>query len=511
LGGEATVDGVDYISLMNISKKFGGTQALDDVSFNIRKGEIHALLGENGAGKSTLVKIISGAIPRDSGQIIFEGEPYNVKNPQQARLAGVNVVYQEFSLVSSLSVAENICASNEPMNTFRVMKLNQLNEEAKNILTKFNIDPNALVKNLGVGAQQMVEIAGAISRSCKLLVLDEPTASLTKDEVKELFKIISILKENEVTVIYITHKITEVFEIADRATVLKDGNYVATVNVKDVDENDIVKMMIGRDLTDMYPQKGVVSEEVVFEVVNYSGRCFKNVSFKIYQGEILGFAGLAGAGRTELFTSIFGFDQDNSGELFIMGKKLDIKNVKDAMKAGIGYLPEDRKSIGLFQEMNIKDNTIASILDDISNSGILSNAKINGKTIEMINKLNIKVNSIDDRILSLSGGNQQKVIVGRWLLVNPKVLIVDEPTRGIDVGAKFEIYQLLRNLATQGMSIVIISSELPEIMGMCDRVIVMYKGSIQREVDCAGVDLEQNIGCGIMGISLESENGGVVS
>jgi len=489
------------LSIKNICKSFGGTQALDNVSLELNKGEIHALLGENGAGKSTLVKIISGVLSKDSGEIIFEGTLLNVKNPQQARTAGINVVYQELSLVPSLSVAENICASNERMNTFKIMKLSNLGDEVLNILSMFKIDLYMPVKNLGIGAQQIVEIAGAISRNCKLLIFDEPTATLTNYEIKELYKIMRVLKGNGVTIIYITHKLSEIFNVADRATVLKDGKYIATLNIADVDEKKIVELMLGRDLAEMYPLKSKRQREVVLEVSDYSGDGFQKISFKIHRGEILGFAGLAGAGRTELFTTIFGVQKPDSTEIYLFSEKLNVRKVKDAMQAGIGYLPEDRRQAGVFMQMNIKENTIAATIDDVSSTGIINKDKVFNNTVEMIHKLDIKINSIDDEMFSLSGGNQQKVVLARWLLASPKILIVDEPTRGIDVGAKFEIYQLLRKMANQGTAIVIISSELPEIFGMSDRVIAMYKGSIFAEVDCKDPEVEQKIGSGIMGIT----------
>lgn len=496
----AGMEGNILLSIEHVSKHFGGTQALNDVSFHLVKGEIHALLGENGAGKSTLVKIISGVVPRDHGEILFEGRPLKVKNPQQARVRGINVVYQELSLIPSLSVAENISASNEAMNTFKKMRLDKLKDESLTILDMLKIRPDTLVKNLGIGAQQMVEIAGAISRKCKLLILDEPTASLTSDEVEELFKIMRLLKSEGVTIIYISHKLSEVCEIADRVTILKDGQFVDTLSIGDIEEKRIIELMIGRDLEDLYPEKTGKKGDNILEVRNFSGEGFNNVSFHVDQGEIVGFAGLAGAGRTELFTTLFGLSPPYGGEVHLSSKKLRIRKPKDAMKAGIGYLPEDRKQAGIFMQMNIKENTIAATLDEICRGGIIDRKLVEKQTLTMIKKLSTKVRSIDDPILSLSGGNQQKVILSRWLLAHPKVLIVDEPTRGIDMGAKYEIYQLLRGLSCQGIAVIIISSELPEIFGMCDRAIAMYKGSVCIEADSEDPDFERKIGFGIMGL-----------
>lgn len=498
------------LSIRNISKRFGGTQALNDVSFDIEKGEIHALLGENGAGKSTLIKIISGVVAKDSGEIFLDGEPLRVKNPQQARTEGINVVYQELSLVPGLSIAENICASNERINTFKIMDLNDLGEDVMSILGRLKVDPKTPVKALGIGAQQMVEIAGAICRNCRLLILDEPTASLTDEEIEELYKIMAMLKEHGTTIIYISHKLSEVFDIADRATVLKDGKFVTTANVKDLDERTLVRLMTGRDLTDMFPPKAKNIGPVVLDVKDYSGPGFENISFQLHEGEILGLAGLAGAGRTELCTALFGVQKPYGGAIRLFDKEYKPRKVKDAMRAGIGYLPEDRKQAGAFMQMSIKENSVAATIDDITKCGIIDNKLAKENTLSMIQKLNTKVGSINDRILSLSGGNQQKIILSRWLLANPKILIADEPTRGIDVGAKFEIYQILRSLADSGMAIILISSELPEIIGMSDRILTVYKGSVSMIIDSHDPALEEKIGAGIMGLSFDKSGGEVV-
>ena len=491
------------LSIRNISKRFGGTQALNDVSFDIEEGEIHALLGENGAGKSTLIKIISGVVAKDHGEILLGGEPLYVKNPQQARTEGINVVYQELSLVPSLSIAENICASNEKMNTFKWMNLNDLGEDVMSILGMLKADPKTPVKALGIGAQQMVEIAGAICRNCRLLILDEPTASLTDEEIEELYKIMTMLKQHGTTIIYISHKLSEVFDIADRATVLKDGRFVTTANVRDLDEKTLVRLMTGRDLTEMFPPKANNIGPVVLDVKDYSGPGFNNISFQLHEGEILGLAGLAGAGRTELCTTLFGVQKAYGGMIKLFEKEYKPRRVKDAMRAGIGYLPEDRKHAGAFMQMSIKENSVAATIDDITNYGMINNKLAKQNTLSMMQKLSTKVGSINDRILSLSGGNQQKIILSRWLLANPKILIADEPTRGIDVGAKFEIYQILRSLADSGMAIILISSELPEIIGMSDRILTVYKGSVSMAIDSKDPALEEKIGTGIMGVSFD--------
>jgi ABC-type sugar transport system ATPase subunit len=457
------------------------------------------LLGENGAGKSTLIKIISGVVQKDKGSVFLEGRELRVRNAQQSRELGINVVYQELSLIPDLSVAENIFASSVKMNSLKFMKYGNLGDEVMSIVDMLKIDLKTPVRTLGIGAQQMVEIAGAISRKCKILILDEPTASLTNEEVSILYRIMRMLKDSGVIIIFISHKLSEVFDIADRATVMKDGKYVKTEDVCNLDENTLIKLMTGRDLHDMYPAKGVDPGPVVLDVRDYCGSGFRSVSFKLREREILGFAGLTGAGRTELCTTLFGVQPSTGGNVQLFGKDFEPNGVLSAMRAGIGYLPEDRKQTGIFMQMDIKENSVAATIDDIARRGILSAKKINASTMDMIGKLNTKIGMLRDRILSLSGGNQQKIVLGRWLLANPRILIVDEPTRGIDVGAKFEIYQILRNLAKSGMAIILISSELPEIIGMSDRVLTLYKGEVSMEIECGDPFLEEKIGCGIMG------------
>jgi len=496
------------VIIQNISKRFGGTQALSDVSFTVAKGEVHALLGENGAGKSTLIKIISGVTPKDEGEIIVDGEELHIRNPQQARKKGINVVYQELSLVPNLSVAENILASIEQMNKFTRLNTKKLPDHVVQMLRKFNIDPSMDVRHLGIGMQQMVEITGAVSANCKLLLLDEPTAALTNEEVEELFRFIGELKAQGVTIIYISHKISEIFMIADRVSVLKDGLYVGTKPVSECDETTPISMMIGREFGEMYPPLAEETGEVILEVKNLSGEGFSDVSFELRCGEILGFAGLSGAGRTELMTTIFGASKATEGSMTLSGKPLKPRRPNDAIEAGLAYLPEDRKQVAIFSLMDIKENLVASVIDRISKGGLVDRKAAKESTHEMVAKLKTKIGSIDDKILSLSGGNQQKIVLSRWLLSNPSVLIVDEPTRGIDVGAKHEIYQILRDLASKGMAIILVSSELPEIIGMCDRVITMYKGKLMCEAknDAAITEL---LGRAIVGIASDAVEEGV--
>ena len=435
-------------------------------------------MGENGAGKSTLVKIISSVISKDSGNVIFNGKDLSARNPQESRAMGINIVYQELSLSPFLTVSENISAASSSMDNFHLMKTSRLSKEASELLEMEHVNPKTIVKELGIGAQQIVEIAGAISRQCCLLILDEPTSSLTNKETDDLFNIIEILKSRGLTVIYITHKINEVFRIADRITVLKDGEYVGTVNKNETTEPELINMMLGRDIKDMYPTRDGTNKECAMEVQHLTGNCFSDISFKLYKGEILGFAGLAGAGRTELFTALFGVNKIYSGKIIIDGKEVKISKPQDAMKYKIGYLPEDRKQTGLFMDMNIIDNTVAASIDDNSGKYLINRNSMKEHTVEMAERMHTKFGKLEDRILSLSGGNQQKVLLARWLLVRPNILIVDEPTRGIDVGSKQEVYQILRELANEGIAVVVISSELPEILGMSDRIIAMYRGKL---------------------------------
>jgi ABC-type sugar transport system ATPase subunit len=466
------------LSIQNVSKRFGGTQALKDVSFDIHRGEVHALMGENGAGKSTLVKIISSVIGKDTGKILLNGKDLTARSPQESRAMGISIVYQELSLSPFLTVAENISAASSSMDNFHLMQLNRLNKDAAELLEIEHINPRSFIDELGIGTQQIVEIAGAISRQCCLLIFDEPTSSLTNKETDDLFKIITMLKGRGMTIIYITHKINEVFQIADRITVLKDGEYVGTVNKTETSEPELINMMLGRDIKDMFPTRDGTNKECALEVQNLTGNGFSDVSFKLYKGEILGFAGLAGAGRTELFTAIFGANKVNSGKILVKGEEVKINNPQDAMKYKIGYLPEDRKQIGLFKEMDIVENTVAASIDDNSGKYFIDKNRMKKNTVDMAERMRTKFNGIEDKILRLSGGNQQKVLLARWLLVRPEVLIVDEPTRGIDIGSKQEVYQILRELANEGIAVVVISSELPEILGMSDRIVAMYRGKM---------------------------------
>ena len=489
----------NFLQFQNIKKTFGGTEALKGVSFSVGRGEVHALVGENGAGKSTLVRIISGVLPRDAGKILIDDEELSFRTVQEARQAGINVVYQELSLAANLSVAENISASGSDMNCFRMMALDSIGDDALSLLENSGIKPGMRVSELGIAAQQMVEIAGAVSRNCRILILDEPTASLTNDETENLFRIIRHLKSGGVTVIYISHRLEEIFRITDRVTVFKDGEYAGTRNTPDIDQDELVRMMIGREMKAMFPPKRDSSGETVLEIRNLSGHGFRNVSISIRAGEIIGFAGLTGAGRTELFTALFGLNDIYSGQVFCRGREVSIRNAGEALELGIAYLPEDRKQLGIFDAMSVRDNIIASSLKSHSRRSLLDKNKISRSSLNTIRELDIKTGSDLDGIYSLSGGNQQKVLLGRWMLTEPSVFIADEPTRGIDVGAKQEVFELLRKMADSGVAVIMISSEIEEVLGMSNRIFSMYRGEVNGVLEGKQCT-QENLGPMIVGV-----------
>lgn len=485
----------DYIlEMKDISKEFGGVKALNKVSLKVKRGEIHALCGENGAGKSTLMKILSGIYPYGaySGEIIFNGENLILHNIRDAEKKGISIIHQELALIKELSVAENIFIGNEPSRN-GIMDFDEMYDKTLSLLKELglNINPNTKVKNLGIGQQQMVEIAKALSRETSLLILDEPTAPLTEPEVEILMGILRQLKQNKVTCIYISHKLDEIFQIADSVTVLRDGKMIGTSNIKDITEDEIIRMMVGREITDLFPKEEHTIGEVVLEVKGFdvydtthiSKKVVDNANFILKKGEILGIAGLIGAGRTELVSSIFGsYPGRYTGELYLYGKPIKIGSPEDAIRNGIFMVPEDRKRQGLIGSMSVKENITLATIDKYRKAfGEVDevNEIINIK--KYIEELKIKVARLDNTVNKLSGGNQQKVVLAKALSAEPKILILDEPTRGIDVGAKYEIYRLIFDLAQRGMSIIMVSSELPEILGISDRIIVMHEGKITAE------------------------------
>ncbi len=475
------------LKMYGIQKRFSGVHALNDVQFDLRAGEVHALMGENGAGKSTLIKVLCGIYKRDEGTVELFGKEVEFNNIAESQAAGISVIHQELNMMNDLTVAQNIFVGREPkIGPF--VDDQKMIEDSRALFEKIGIqiDPTVKLGELTVGKQQMVEIAKAISRDCRLLVLDEPTAALTQTEVEELFKIMNEMRDKGIGMIYISHRMDEINRISDRVTVMRDGTYVGTVNTADVTKEDIVKMMVGRVIMGEQKETSCVSCEapVVLEVKNLkAGREVKDVSFTLRKGEILGFAGLMGAGRTEVARALYGADPKQGGEVYIHGKKVKIKKPLHAVKHGICYLSEDRKRYGLMLDKSVSDNTVIASVDDFITAGLINDGKIRSSSAEFNAKLRTKTPSMEQLLKNLSGGNQQKVIIARWLMKNSDIFIFDEPTRGIDVGAKSEIYHLMEDLAAQGKSIIMISSELAEVLRMSDRVLVMCEGRKTGELD----------------------------
>ena len=475
--------------MQNISKHFPGVQALSKVTFDLRKGEVHALVGENGAGKSTLIKILSGIYHPDSGQIIYKGNPIIINNPKHAIELGISTIYQELNLCQNLTVAENIFLGNEYTKTFLgYLQDNEIIKKSKKYLDLLGeeINPKAIVSTLTVAQQQVVEIAKALAAESEIIIMDEPTASLTLLETRNLFQIIRKLKEQGRSIIYISHRLKEVFDISDRVTVLRDGKLTGSKFTKDLSYNEIVKMMVGRAIENKYVATKTrnlskVSKKLL-EVKDLTRKpVFKNINFTLHAGEILGFSGLVGSGRTELARAIFGLDKYEKGKILIEGQEKKIVETKDAINNGIGLVPEDRKRGGVFLNFSIRENISISYLDRLSICGYILEKNEKKLVSKYIKQLDIKPGNSEVKVLNMSGGNQQKVAIAKWLATNPKILIMDEPTRGIDIGAKSEIYHLIRDLAKQGKGIIIISSELPEILSLSDRILVMNKGEIVGE------------------------------
>lgn len=476
------------VSMEGIEKSFPGVHALSQCKFELRAGEVHALIGENGAGKSTLMKILTGVYSKDSGKIIYKGNEIEVPNPRAAQDLGISIIHQELNLMPHLTVAQNIFIGREASKNVKFMVSEKdINAKTEQLfeMMHLKLDPRTKVADITVAKQQMVEIAKALSFNSEVLVMDEPTAALTETEIEDLFRIIRELREKGVGIIYISHRMEELKQISDRITVMRDSCYVDTVNTKDVEINKIISMMVGRQIyeTSSIPQDAS-DKEIVLEVKNLNrGRVIKDVNFNLKKGEILGFAGLMGAGRTEVARAIFGADPYDSGEIYVNGEKVNIKTPKDAVKHGIGYLSEDRKRYGLALGMDIEDNVVLASYENFTGPlGIVNSSKTKAESEKMVNDLKVKTPSLKQKIRNLSGGNQQKVIIGKWLTRNSNILIFDEPTRGIDVGSKSEIYKLLNELAEQGKSIIMISSELPEILRMSHRVVVMCEGRITGEL-----------------------------
>lgn len=469
------------LEMHHISKKFGGTRALHDVSLRVKKGEIHALVGENGAGKSTLIKILSGAYTRDAGEIFVDGEKVNITSPLMAKNLGIAVIYQEFMLAPDLTVAENIYID-KLAEGGKFINWKQLRKNAKHRLEELgfgDIPVDAKVGNLSVAYQQIIEICKCLTRDAKILVLDEPTAVLTVTEIDKFFRVIRLLREKGVSIVFISHHMNEIFDLCDSFTVLKDGCYVESRNVAGVEYNELIQMMIGRELTQMFPQRDVTIGDVVLKVEHLNaGDMVKDISFEVRSGEILGFAGLVGSGRTETMRAIFGADKMISGEITLMGEKVRFKNPKSAIEHGFGYLSENRKSLGLLVNQSIRINTTMASLHKVTKKGFLRHRKEKEYVKNLLAQLSTKYGSMEDDASSLSGGNQQKICFAKWISADCRCVVFDEPTRGVDVGAKVEIYNIMNKLAGQGVAIIMISSEMTEIIGMCDRAIVMHQGRI---------------------------------
>lgn len=490
------------LELKGVSKSFPGVKALDNVQLSLRPGTVHALMGENGAGKSTLMKCLFGIYKMDAGEIYLEGEKVTISNPDEAMKKGVAMVHQELQPIPARTVAENFFIGRFPVKKYgplQVIDHKTMYAETEKWMKeiKMEIDPKALLGNLSIGQMQSVEIAKAVSQQAKVVIFDEPTSSLSDNEVESLFRIMNDLKKKGVAMVYISHKMDEIKRIADDITIMRDGTYVGTWPVADLTMDEIIAKMVGRELTDVYPKKENKPGDVILEVKNLSSinpKSFQNVSFKLRKGEILGFGGLVGAQRTELMEGIFGMRNIASGEIYMNGKKVRIKHPADAMNAGIGLITEDRRGNGIFGCLSIKDNVGVSIYNKyLKAKFILDHKKINGIVDDSIKKLSIKTPSMKEHISNLSGGNQQKVIISRWLANDPDVLIMDEPTRGIDVGAKHEIYEIMSDLAKQGKAIIMISSEMAELIGMSDRICVMCNGKMTGEITAHEEMTQENV------------------
>jgi ribose transport system ATP-binding protein len=477
------MDTTAILEVRNISKRFGATQALSGISLSFAPGSVHAVVGENGAGKSTLMNVIGGVHQADTGEVLLEGRRLHIRDPHDALRIGIGFVHQEITLCQHLTVAENIFMHAMKGEGKGFVQFRAINAMARKLLSDFDshalINPRQKVADLSVSQQQVVEIVKAISANCRVIIFDEPTAALTESETAALFRIIGTLRGKGMGVIYISHRLAEIYAIADVVTVLRDGALIDTRPVRDIDQVSLVNLMVGRELKDIYPPKSADAGggEVLLEVKDLAmdGE-FSGVSFSLRRGEILGMAGLVGSGRTEVARTISGLYRKSAGEVFLMGKKLNLRSYKDAIRNGIVYLTEDRAREGLFLDMSVASNISVIRLDAVARFKLIQKSREIGLARRFVSEMQIKVASVSQKLRSLSGGNQQKVLVSKLLSVSPKIVLMDEPTRGIDIGAKSQIYHLLRELASKGVGVIMISSELPEVVGVCDRVLVMYEG-----------------------------------
>ena len=469
------------IEMRGIDKSFGGNAVLKSAGFLLDDGEIHALMGENGAGKSTLMKILTGVYTKDAGTVLVDGQEVCYNNPQEAEKAGIVFIHQELNVLFDLTVEENMFLGKEIKKTFGICDKKAMRARVKEILDLLgvDIDPGETMDQLSVGQQQMIEIAKALMVDAKVLIMDEPTAALTQSETEVLFDVVRSLKEKGVSIVYISHRMEEIFELCDRITVLRDGSYIGTEKISDLDMNDVVKMMIGREIGERYPARESKIGDVVFEVKNLNcPGTFENVSFQVHAGEVLGVSGLMGAGRTEIMQAIFGNMPHVTGEIYLEGKEIKNKNPQQAIANGIGFITEDRKVEGLMLEKSIMENISLANLGRVSKNGVIQKKAEQDLVKRGIEELKIKCFGAQHECDNLSGGNQQKVVFAKWIYTDPKVLILDEPTRGVDIGAKKEIYNIINELAAKGVAIIMVSSELPEVLGMSDRVMVVSEGKV---------------------------------
>lgn len=480
------------IEMKGIHKSFGSNQVLKNAGFELKDSEVHALMGENGAGKSTLMKILTGVYTKDAGTILVDGKEVVYKNPQEAEKAGIVFIYQELNVLFDLTVVENLFMGKEITKKFGICDKKAMREKAQEIMDKMGvkIPVDAVMSDLSVGQQQMVEICKALMVDAKVLIMDEPTAALTQSETKVLFDVIKALRKKGVSIVYISHRMEEIFELCDRITILRDGAYIGTRDIKDIDMDGIVQMMIGREIGERYPKREVTIGEEVLRVEGFTkNKVFHDVSFTVRAGEVLGVSGLMGAGRTEIMQAIFGNLSHESGRIFIEGKEVKIKNPRQAIAAGIGFITEDRKTEGLLLEKSIADNITIANLGKLSGNGVLSKKKSEELVKQGIEEFHVKCFGPEHECNNLSGGNQQKVVLAKWIFTDPKILILDEPTRGVDIGAKKEIYNVINQLAAKGVAVIMVSSELPEVLGMSDRIMVVREGEVRGIVD--GKDADQ--------------------
>jgi ribose transport system ATP-binding protein len=474
------------LEMRGISKSYPGVRALQDVSIAVRAGEVHGLVGENGAGKSTLMKVLAGAQSKDAGEILLDGRPVSVDTPQRAMDLGVSVIYQEFNLVPFLNAAENIFLGREPRAAVPgFVDFGTMYREAQSVIDRLGVrlDVRTAVNRLSIAQQQMVEIAKATSRDSRIIVMDEPSATLTEHELASLFSLIRRLKSEGVAIVYISHRLEEVFEICDRVTILRDGRHIATEEVSALTREDIIRLMVGRELKQMIPKRAApIGEPALIAKGITRSRVLHGVSIHVNKGEVLGIAGLVGAGRTELARAIFGADRIDSGEIELFGKPVRVRSPQEAIRLGIGLVTEDRKAQGLVLGMAVRENITLANLPSVSTLAFIRAGRERAEARRFCNDLQVKTPSIEQTVQNLSGGNQQKVVLAKWLFTDSKVLIFDEPTRGIDVGAKTEIYELMNDLAARGAAIIMISSELPEVLAMSDRIVVMHEGRVTGEI-----------------------------